>query len=133
MRTSKCLLLILVVVVGSAGSSAEIGTKEKGIVVKGNNEFALELYGKLREREGNLFFSPYSISAALGMTYGGARGQTEEQMAEVLGFPTTVEHIRREPNKEPNETEIKLCRAEFHSTFGEIIRKLNLPVFLLIG
>ncbi|MCH8341831.1 MAG: hypothetical protein IIA51_09800 [Chloroflexi bacterium] len=52
----------------------------------GNTDFALRLYQELREQEGNLFFSPYSISAALAMTYGGARGSTEREMAQTLGF-----------------------------------------------
>jgi serpin B len=55
-------------------------------LVAGNTAFALDLYRELRGDEGNLFFSPYSISAALGMTYAGARGNTEEQMARVLHF-----------------------------------------------
>lgn len=53
---------------------------------EGNTSFALNLYGKVKEAEGNLFFSPYSISTALAMTYAGARGNTEKQMAEVLHF-----------------------------------------------
>jgi len=40
----------------------------------GNNCFALQLYQQLRGEKGNLFFSPYSISTALAMTYAGARG-----------------------------------------------------------
>ena len=55
-------------------------------VVQGNTEFALDLYGQLREAKGNLFFSPYSISTALAMTYAGARGETEQQMARTLRF-----------------------------------------------
>jgi len=55
-------------------------------VVKGNNDFGFDLYQELREEKGNLFFSPYSISAALAMTYAGARGQTEKEMAQVLHF-----------------------------------------------
>jgi serpin B len=55
-------------------------------VVEGNNNFAFDLYAKLREQEGNLFFSPYSISMALAMTYAGARGNTAEQMSKVLHF-----------------------------------------------
>lgn len=54
--------------------------------VQGNTEFALELYQQLRAEKGNLFFSPYSISAALAMTYAGARGDTELQMAQTLHF-----------------------------------------------
>ena len=53
-------------------------------VAEGNNRFALELYAKLRESEhGNLFFSPYSIHTALGMTATGAKGTTRDQMVQV--------------------------------------------------
>jgi serpin B len=55
-------------------------------IVKGNTAFALDLYAKLRDQKGNLFLSPYSISTALAMTYGGARGQTAEEMAKTLHF-----------------------------------------------
>ncbi len=55
-------------------------------LVKGNNEFAFDLYRRLSKAEGNLIFSPYSISTALAMTYAGARGETAEQMAKVLHF-----------------------------------------------
>jgi serpin B len=55
-------------------------------LVEGNTAFALDLYQQLRQEEGNLFFSPYSISTALAMTYGGARGKTEAEMALVLYF-----------------------------------------------
>jgi serine protease inhibitor len=54
--------------------------------VDGNTAFALDLYQKLKDRPGNLFFSPYSISTSLAMTYAGARGQTEGEMAKVLHF-----------------------------------------------
>lgn len=53
-------------------------------VVRGNSQFALDLYGQLAQEPGNLFFSPYSISSALAMTLGGASGETAKQMADVL-------------------------------------------------
>ena len=56
-------------------------------LVRGNNAFAFDLYQKLREEErGNLFYSPYSISLALAMTYAGARGETERQISNALHF-----------------------------------------------
>ena len=51
-------------------------------LVQGNNTFALNLYGTLSDGEGNLFFSPFSISQALAMALAGARGETERQMME---------------------------------------------------
>ena len=51
-----------------------------------NNAFALDLYGSLRTHAANLVVSPYSVSAALAMTYAGARGETESQMAAALHF-----------------------------------------------
>jgi serpin B len=56
------------------------------MVVKSVNAFAVDLYPKLKEGNDNLFFAPYSISTALAMTYGGARGATETQMAKTLHF-----------------------------------------------
>ncbi len=57
-------------------------------IADANNRFALDLYGKLRDSEkGNIFFSPYSVHTALGMTEPGARGATREQMVSVLHLP----------------------------------------------
>lgn len=50
------------------------------------NRFTFDLYNKLSAGEGNLFISPYSISSALAMVYGGARGETAEQMNSKLHF-----------------------------------------------
>jgi serpin B len=56
-------------------------------LVKGNNAFALDLYARLRERKGNLFLSPYSLSTALAMTSAGARGPTLAEMTKTLHLP----------------------------------------------
>ncbi|HET8523212.1 MAG TPA: serpin family protein [Thermomicrobiales bacterium] len=56
-------------------------------LVAGNTGFAFDLYAVVRQSmNGNLIFSPYSISQALAMTYAGARGETATQMAETLSF-----------------------------------------------
>jgi len=67
--------------------------QDMAAVAAGNSEFALDLYARLREEEGNLFFSPYSISTALAMTYAGARERTAEQMAKVLHFGLPQERL----------------------------------------
>lgn len=49
------------------------------------NAFAFDIFRELNEaNEGNLFISPYSIFTALAMTYEGARGETADEMANVL-------------------------------------------------
>ncbi len=52
---------------------------------RANSLFALDLYRALSEinAEGNVFFSPLSISAALSMVYLGARGDTAKEMEKV--------------------------------------------------
>ncbi len=74
---------------GAAGAeaTAEAASEDIAALVEGGNEFAFDLYGRLAG-DGNLFFSPYSISTALTMTAAGARGNTEREMATVLHFPT---------------------------------------------
>jgi serpin B len=67
-------------------TSPIVGAPDLTALVDGNSAFAFDLYEALSEEEGNLFFSPYSISQALAMTYAGARGETELQMAETMHF-----------------------------------------------
>ncbi|KAJ8020603.1 Leukocyte elastase inhibitor A [Holothuria leucospilota] len=51
------------------------------------NEFSWELYKNIgKDPSSNVFFSPFSIMTALAMTFAGARGNTAEQMSEVLRF-----------------------------------------------
>ena len=55
-------------------------------LVRGNSAFAFDLYSALREQDGNLFYSPHSISLALSMVYAGASDRTAGQIKEVLHF-----------------------------------------------
>ena len=70
-----------------------------------HNDFTLALYRQLLPRPGNLVFSPFSVRAALGMTYAGARGQTAEQMSAALRFTSSGDTV--------------------HGAFAEIIQRLN--------
>lgn len=57
-----------------------------GIVQDSSNLFGVDLYKALSEKPGNIFFSPFSISSALAMTYIGADSDTAQQMKNVLHF-----------------------------------------------
>jgi serpin B len=74
-------------------TSPDILTDEQASLVEGNSDFAFELYQALKGKDGNLFYSPYSISLALAMTYAGARGETADQMAAVLKFMLEQERL----------------------------------------
>jgi serpin B len=62
---------------------------KNGQLVAGNTAFATDLYQREKSNPGNLFFSPYSISTALAMTYAGAAGKTADEMGRTLhlGLP----------------------------------------------
>ncbi len=63
-------------------------------LVQANTQFSVDLYRALATDDSeNLFFSPYSISTALAMTYAGAQGETEHQMARALHFTLSQEDL----------------------------------------
>ncbi len=102
--TFAVILAALVLPLSSAtGNSAQPAPKAS--FAEGNTAFALDLYGQLKGAQGNLFFSPYSISTCLAMTWAGARGNTETQMAQVLHFSGS--------------------QSQVHSSFGELQGRLR--------
>jgi serpin B len=101
-------LLLACLVLPPAGLAAQAPQSSKAdqtVVVKGNNAFAVALYGQLRSQNGNLFFSPESISTALAMTYAGSRGDTASEMAKTLHFTLPPERL--------------------HPAMGALLRDLN--------
>jgi serpin B len=109
MRTKTIGMSILVTIflasTASCATAEEIEVPEPGRIAPSNTVFALELYDELSSRPGNLFFSPFSISAALAMTYAGARSQTAVEMASAL-------HFDLEP-------------VALHKTFGQLLYEIN--------
>jgi len=67
-------------------STPDVSQTDLTTLVAGNSDFAFDLYQALKNTDNNLFYSPHSISLALAMTYAGARGDTEQQMADTLRF-----------------------------------------------
>jgi serpin B len=67
-------------------ASPTVPPADRQTVAEGGNAFALALYRQVEAKNPNLVFSPISISTALAMTFAGARGQTETEMAAALRF-----------------------------------------------
>ena len=99
MRTLLLMLLVLSLGFGCAcnkkkGETEPVSGDLKTSLAEQNNAFAFELY-RLADQPGkNLFYSPYSITSALSMVYGGAQGNTAVQMAEAMKFdlPAAQQH-----------------------------------------
>ena len=112
------LLVVSIILVGGiSGCGEKKALNENPVLAKGslsnvieaNNQFSLDLYSEYSSKDDkNVFFSPYSISSALAMTYEGARGKTAEEMQDVLHFPNDTGKMRSDfvsINKELNKAD----------------------------
>lgn len=101
MKGASVLMLVaaLLLAFGMNRPQAGIPSSEARSLAGRNRKFAVALYKELAGSEGNVFFSPYSVSTSLAMAYAGARGKTAEEMATVLrfdGFDGDVHPVLRE-------------------------------------
>ncbi|MFC1884484.1 serpin family protein [Thermodesulfobacteriota bacterium] len=132
------LFLILFIAFSSPPLTAETPSNDRTLV-QGNSTFALELYQQLCSSDSNIFFSPYSISTALAMTYAGARSETEKQMGKVMHFSLSQDklhlafsNLQDKLNKIHEEGEVRLYIANslwphkeypFKKEFLELIKE----------
>ena len=84
-------LFFTMIAIGLASGSMRADEVQR--LCQDNTAFAVDLYHQLSGKEGNLFFSPYSISTALAMTHAGARGETATQMAQALHFSLSQDKL----------------------------------------
>ncbi|MCR4313913.1 MAG: serpin family protein [Candidatus Uhrbacteria bacterium] len=117
----------------------DTGATPAGInsVISANNQFALDLYSELKNSDGNIFFSPYSISTALAMTYEGARGKTANEIQSVFHFPTdgnlrrsSFAAIQNQINKSDSKYKLTIANAlwaqndyEFLSEYTNVLQQ----------
>jgi len=118
----KGLLLVLAAasvftLTGSSPAAPAGGKKDTAAIASSNNAFALALYSRLRQREGNLFCSPFSISTALAMTYAGARGETAAEMYRTLCLP-----LEQAPG---GAAPAPWGQERLHAAFHELVAELN--------
>lgn len=80
------IFAIVLTVSASPASAEQQADLPLHTLVKGNRAFAVKLYQEMSAKGGNLFFSPFSVSSALGMTYAGARENTAAEMKSAMFF-----------------------------------------------
>ncbi|MDJ0974881.1 MAG: serpin family protein [Planctomycetota bacterium] len=89
MRRVLPLALLCLLAVPANAREKQLPPRHANAMATSVNAFAVDLF-KAMKGDGNLFFSPYSISAALGMTRAGARGETAAEMDAVLHYPESL-------------------------------------------
>jgi serpin B len=88
------------------------------IFVQGNNRFAFDLYQRLKNQPGNLYFSPYSIVSGLGLIAAGAKGETAHQFQQafhyslsLLLFIGDLNESLQKPSASKNANQVLLANA----------------------
>ncbi len=70
----------------------------EGKLIEADNRLAFKLFREVSEQaaDSNVFISPLSVAMALGMTYNGAAGTTQEAMQQTLGLEgMTLEEVNQ--------------------------------------
>jgi serpin B len=105
-----CFVMVLVVLAGCATTkTASIPQQTSSItpslppggssVVMANNLFTYDMLTRISKDPAsagsNIFFSPFSVSSALAITYEGARGTTADEIRSVFHFPSDLTALRQ--------------------------------------
>jgi len=77
----------------SRNVSPDASPEEQEKLIAGNTAFAFDLYAKITDSSQNIIYSPYSISLAMAMVWGGAENNTADEMAGVFHFSLTEERF----------------------------------------
>ncbi len=86
--------VVLVLSGALLGAEAPVNSKDDvAKLARSSNDFGFNLYQRLRQKPGNLVVSPASITTALTMPWGGARGETAAQMRTVLHLDGTADEV----------------------------------------
>lgn len=102
--------------------SPDVAPEVSSDLVEGNTAFAFDLYQEfVADTGGSFFYSPLSVSLALGMTWGGARVDTESQMASALHFTLPQEEF----HPAMNDLDLQLAARNDEAWDQEIPVQLN--------
>lgn len=86
MRLASIALLASLCAFAAPAAAADQPTPRPVGSASSRSDFDFKMYGALKSKPGNLFFSAPSMRQALGIAYLGARGTTASEMSTALGF-----------------------------------------------
>jgi serine protease inhibitor len=137
MKIVDCLVLGLLASLLPAGCAAPSQGGEPAASAPAGTAFGLDLYARLSKTEGNLFFSPYSVSTCLALAYAGARDGTEAEMARVLHFPLEQSALHRQLGSLQRELAKTESQAELQLNIADALWTQEghpfLPAFLQVA
>jgi len=122
----SCIIIGLITLLCFAETPKDSITLSEKIVLA-NNNFGFRIFSELnkRKQKENVFISPTSISFALAMTYNGALGETQKQMAKTLGIENfTLEQV--------NQTNLELT-IQLQSTDSMVILNIANSLWIKQG
>jgi len=136
----KLSLIIISIIIFSLAKSQDFNKQ-----VEKNNEFCFDLFNYVGVEDDNLFLSPFSVSAAIAMTYEGARGKTRKEISKIMYFPDNNEELnsnfkmiieRTQSSKDIKEYTFNIANSlwaqkEFnflHSYFKNIEKYYDAPI-----
>jgi len=103
---ARCVMAAALAVAGASLTAAETASSDTTTAAKAINALGLDLLAKGTPPGESVLLSPYSIQAALAMTFAGADGETRAEMARVLHYS---------PNEE----------SQLHNSFAALQRALE--------
>ena len=94
----RLIVFIIMVLMLLAGCNKEeqlpqLPNGQADVAATAVNEFAFDLYRELALKDGNLFFSPTSVSTALAMTWAGTHGETAREMSQTLHLGASRDQV----------------------------------------
>jgi serpin B len=89
----KKITLIMIVITLFSVTQAQ----EEYNISQASGKFALDIYKHFAQENGdNIFFSPFSLYIAMGMTYAGAEAKTKSEIAQVFSFPLDDKNLHKQ-------------------------------------
>jgi serpin B len=105
--------------------------KKSAEVIRTNNQFGLDLFGRIIESDetANVMISPTSISLAMGMAYNGAETSTKQAFDSVLNYEGLTRAEVNEITRELIKTLVTNSKGNLLEIANSVWYRTNFPVY----